>query len=144
MSSLTAISPIDGRYHKQTAALGAYFSEFALIRYRVWVEVEYFIFLAEKKIFKLPARRFLLLMKEVVSGSETGKRLIQQIVDGIEQMLNNQEYEETMSQFEDDLETLDDETNDDDLKSWLNSLGVDLSNDEEDDEDDGGELVPAR
>lgn len=46
-SSLTSISPIDGRYHKQTKALGNYFSEFALIRYRVWVEIEYFIALAE-------------------------------------------------------------------------------------------------
>ena len=97
------------------------------------------------EIFKLPARRFLILMKEVVSGSETGKRLIQQIVSGIEQMLNNQSYEETMSQFEDDLETLDDDTNEDDFRGWLNSLGVDLpDNEEDDDEDDGGELVPAR
>ena len=97
------------------------------------------------EIFKLPARRFLILMKEVVSGSETGKRLIQQIVTGIEQMLNNQSYEETMNQFEDDLETLDDDTNEDDFRGWLNSLGVDLpDNEENDDEDDGGELVPAR
>ncbi len=58
MSSLTAISPIDGRYHKQTAALGAYFSEFALIKYRVLVEVHYFLFLADKKFFKAtPALR---------------------------------------------------------------------------------------
>ena len=95
------------------------------------------------EIFKLPAKRFLILMKEVVSGSDTGKRLLQQIVDGINQMLNDQAYEETMSQFDDELETLDDDTSDDDLRDWLNSLGVDLSNDEEDD-DDGGELVPAR
>ena len=47
LSPLTAISPIDGRYHKQTEVLGNYFSEFALIRYRVWVEVQYFIALAE-------------------------------------------------------------------------------------------------
>ena len=40
---LTAISPIDGRYRGKTDALAAYFSEFALIKYRVQVEVEYFI-----------------------------------------------------------------------------------------------------
>ena len=40
---LTAISPIDGRYRGKTKALAAYFSEFALIKYRVQVEVEYFI-----------------------------------------------------------------------------------------------------
>jgi adenylosuccinate lyase len=55
LSALTAISPIDGRYRAQLSSLAPYFSEFALIRYRVWVEVEYFLFLAEKKIFKLPA-----------------------------------------------------------------------------------------
>ena len=44
---LTAISPIDGRYRGKTAALAAYFSEYALIRYRVRVEIEYFITLCE-------------------------------------------------------------------------------------------------
>ncbi len=44
---LTAISPIDGRYRGKTESLAAYFSEFALIRYRVRVEIEYFITLCE-------------------------------------------------------------------------------------------------
>ena len=44
---LTAISPIDGRYRSKTEPLAAYFSEYALIRYRVRVEVEYFIALCE-------------------------------------------------------------------------------------------------
>ncbi len=39
---LTAISPVDGRYSRQTASLSAYFSEYALIRYRILVEVHYF------------------------------------------------------------------------------------------------------
>ncbi|MCF7834685.1 adenylosuccinate lyase [Candidatus Gracilibacteria bacterium] len=43
LNSLTAISPIDGRYQKQTQVLDAYFSEYALIRRRFLVEVEYFI-----------------------------------------------------------------------------------------------------
>lgn len=47
LSSLTAVSPIDGRYHGKTAVLSEYFSEFALIRYRVRVEIEYFIALCE-------------------------------------------------------------------------------------------------
>ena len=47
LNPLTAISPIDGRYYLQTEALGKYFSEFALIRYRVRVEIEYFIALCE-------------------------------------------------------------------------------------------------
>lgn len=44
---LTAISPIDGRYRGKTEPLAAYFSEYALIRYRVRVEIEYFITLCE-------------------------------------------------------------------------------------------------
>ena len=44
---LTAISPIDGRYRGRTEDLAAFFSEFALIKYRVQVEVEYFIALCE-------------------------------------------------------------------------------------------------
>lgn len=46
-SSLTAISPIDGRYQRKTSELQPYFSEFGLIRYRVIVEVEYFIAMVE-------------------------------------------------------------------------------------------------
>lgn len=44
---LTAVSPVDGRYRGKTKALAAYFSEFALIKYRVQVEIEYFIALCE-------------------------------------------------------------------------------------------------
>ena len=47
LSPLTAISPIDGRYRSKTEQLDLYFSEFALIRYRVKVEVEYFIALCQ-------------------------------------------------------------------------------------------------
>lgn len=47
LNSLTAISPIDGRYRSKCAKLDEYFSEYALIRYRVRVEVEYFIALCE-------------------------------------------------------------------------------------------------
>ena len=47
LNSLTAISPVDGRYREKAESLAQYFSEFALIRYRVKVEVEYFIALCE-------------------------------------------------------------------------------------------------
>lgn len=53
LNHLTAISPVDGRYRNQTAQLDEYFSEFALIKFRVYVEVKYFLFLSEKKIFTL-------------------------------------------------------------------------------------------
>ncbi|PWS33813.1 adenylosuccinate lyase [Pedobacter paludis] len=47
LTSLQAISPVDGRYRKTTENLAAYFSEEALIKYRVFVEIEYFIALCE-------------------------------------------------------------------------------------------------
>ncbi|WP_372641774.1 adenylosuccinate lyase [Ancylomarina sp.] len=53
MHSLTAISPIDGRYRDKVDVLGEYFSEYALIRYRVLVEIEYFISLCEHPLPQL-------------------------------------------------------------------------------------------
>lgn len=47
LSPLTAVSPVDGRYHSKTKSLQNYYSEYALIRYRVKVEIEYFIALCE-------------------------------------------------------------------------------------------------
>ena len=47
LSSLTAISPVDGRYRNKAENLAAYFSEYALIKYRVRVEIEYFVALSE-------------------------------------------------------------------------------------------------
>lgn len=52
LNSLTSVSPIDGRYYNTTKPLSGYFSEYALMKYRLHVEVEYFIMLGEKKFFK--------------------------------------------------------------------------------------------
>jgi adenylosuccinate lyase len=56
LTTLSAISPVDGRYRKQVQHLDEYFSEYALIKYRVQVEIEYFLFLAEKNFFKLTGK----------------------------------------------------------------------------------------
>lgn len=53
LTPLSAISPIDGRYRNATADLAAYFSEYALIKYRVFVEIEYFIALCEHPLPQL-------------------------------------------------------------------------------------------
>lgn len=63
LQALTAISPVDGRYRGQLEELAPYFSEFALIRYRVQVEVEYFIALSEQKLFTLPKAKVPALRK---------------------------------------------------------------------------------
>ncbi len=57
LNNLSAISPIDGRYRKQLHHLDEYFSEYALMKYRVKVEIEYFIFLSDKKFFKLSPKQ---------------------------------------------------------------------------------------
>ena len=67
LQSLKAISPIDGRYRSQLQHLSEYFSEFALMRYRVKVEIEYFLFLAEKKFCKLTPS-----LKKQISRSAAG------------------------------------------------------------------------
>lgn len=53
LSPLTAVSPVDGRYHQATHELAGFFSEYALIKYRVFVEIEYFIKLCETNIPQL-------------------------------------------------------------------------------------------
>ena len=53
LDALTAVSPIDGRYRSKTECLADYFSEYALIRYRVRVEIEYFITLCELSLPQL-------------------------------------------------------------------------------------------
>ena len=55
LTSLTAISPIDGRYRSKCEKLDEYFSEYALIKYRVRVEIEYFIALCELPLPQLSA-----------------------------------------------------------------------------------------
>lgn len=72
LQNLTAISPIDGRYRNQLASiddasnapkLDHYFSEFALIRYRVWVEIEYLVLLSEEGFLALSAEQIAALRK---------------------------------------------------------------------------------
>ena len=92
-------------------------------------------------IFQLPAKQFLVLMKEVVSNSENGKRLMTDLMASIQQMFNEQDYEESMNQFNNELETMSDETESDDLKDFLKGLDIDLSSDDDgDDEDDLDDL----
>ena len=54
LSPLTAISPIDGRYHNKVNELAPYFSEYGLFKYRVWVEIEYFISLSKLGLKPFP------------------------------------------------------------------------------------------
>jgi hypothetical protein len=88
-------------------------------------------------LFELPAKQFLTLMREIISGSDNGKRLLGNIIVSIKQRLQNEEYEDTIQQFNQDLEQITDETDNDELNNLLNDLGIKppKTDDEEDDED---------
>src|SRR5690606_18855720 len=81
-SSLYAISPVDGRYHKSTQELSAYFSEAALIKFRVYVEIEYFIALCELPLPQLKdfdTSKFSALRNIYEAFSENDARRIKEI-----------------------------------------------------------------
>lgn len=82
LTALTAISPVDGRYRSKCEPLAEYFSEFALIRYRVRVEVEYFIALAElplPQLAEIPAERLVALRAIYRDFSLTDAKRIKEI-----------------------------------------------------------------
>lgn len=82
LTALTAISPVDGRYRSKVSELAPYFSEFGLIKYRVHVEVEYFIALVEAGIGPLksvPVSVFPALRAIVTSFSEEDALAIKNI-----------------------------------------------------------------
>jgi adenylosuccinate lyase len=82
LTPLSAVSPVDGRYYSTTQQLSAYFSEAALIKYRVFVEVEYFIALCELPLPQLQsfdAEQFAVLRDIYQSFSEADAQLIKDI-----------------------------------------------------------------
>jgi hypothetical protein len=98
------------------------------------------------EIFKLPAKKFLVFMKEILSGSDRGKRMMNELMDGINKMFNDQDYEESISMFRDDLEDATDETESGDINDFLKSLGIEgkINDEDEDEDEDDGELKPRR
>jgi hypothetical protein len=83
------------------------------------------------EIFKLPAKQFLVFMKEVLSGSDKGKSFMNHLMNGIDQMFKDQDYQDAVAAFHDDLNRTTDDVDDDDLRDFLGGLGINLSDDEE-------------
>jgi adenylosuccinate lyase len=88
VNELTAVSPVDGRYRNKSEALSKYFSEFGLIKYRVMVEVEYFIALCQVGVPQLSevSEEQLEALREVYTGFETSDA---QKVKEIEKVTNH-------------------------------------------------------
>jgi hypothetical protein len=92
------------------------------------------------EIFKLPAKKFLVLMKEVMAETERGKRLVSLIYDGIVRIMNDEDYQEAIERYDTELNNISDSTNDDQLLNELNGIfgekGFTLTKDDLDDDDD--------
>ena len=74
------------------------------------------------EIFKLPAKEFLILTREVISGSPQGKQLLQEIYDSVVALLNGVEPEEETQTFHNDLTEIAEDVSDEDIDSFLKQL----------------------
>jgi adenylosuccinate lyase len=97
LNPLTAISAIDGRYRKQVQHLDEYFSEYALMKYRVMIEVEYLLFLEKKKFVTLSNKTIKHLQKLAEDFGQEDAQEIKQIefvtnhdVKAVEYFLKNE------------------------------------------------------
>lgn len=97
LTPLTSISAVDGRYRKQVQHLDEYFSEYGLMRYRVMVEIEYLLFLAKKKFYKLHGKTAKHLQKLLENFGPEDAQEIKQIeyttnhdVKAVEYFLKNE------------------------------------------------------
>lgn len=98
------------------------------------------------EIFKLPAKKMLVLLKEVVSGSEIGSRLLNELVNVVKENMSNYDQEvtsyeanESLERFNQGLDEISDQENGDSLIDELRSLGIRFSSDEEDELDNEDE-----
>lgn len=80
-----------------------------------------------QKIVAKPAKEFLVFLKEVLSGSDNGKRLMSLLYQMINGEINDYDYRMSMKQFDDELNNASDDIDEDDLRDFLGDLGIDLS-----------------
>ena len=69
-------------------------------------------------------------MKEVLSNTDQGKRLLGLLYQAIQEEIQDFDYEETMRKFDDELDSISDDTDDDDLDDFLGSMGISRPKDE--------------
>jgi len=84
-------------------------------------ELQNYLLLA---IFKLPARNFLVFMKEVLQGTPMGKRLLDQLMEGVEAAFNDEDYTADVVELQTDIDDIADETDDGQLNDFLSQLGI--------------------
>ena len=87
-----------------------------------------------RNFFSIPNRKMLVMAKEILSKTENGRQLIQDMVDMIKAELNNQDYQEAMQRFNSELDDISDETSGDDLNDFLNQFGLRAPDDDDGDD----------
>lgn len=82
-------------------------------------------------IVEKPAKEFLVLAKEIISNSETGKNLVNTLIKAIDEKIKNYDYKKTMGEFDDAINKISDQTDKNDLKDFLGGLGISMSDEDE-------------
>ena len=77
-----------------------------------------------QSIFKLPAKNFLVFMREILGGTPRGKRMMNELMDGVNRIFNEEDYEEPINTFEEDVQDLTDETSDEEMDRILDSMNL--------------------
>lgn len=104
------------------------------------IELQHWV---QSYIYKLPARKFLSLMKEIIAGTPKAKQIIVTLVSSIEKMLADEDYQDAIAKYEEELDDIDDETSDDDLLNLLKNIpGVRLSDEDDENEEDEDDELP--
>jgi hypothetical protein len=92
------------------------------------IELQSFVLM---HIYGLPARKFLCLMKEIMEGTNRSKSIVSSLVTSIEQMLEEEDYEDALAEYNNEIDDIDEEITDDELKDFLDDIpGVGLSDDD--------------
>lgn len=94
-------------------------------------ELQLYIF---QQIFELQPKQFLILIREVLGQTQTGRDLLNDILESVKNMLQNDEYEEAMRDFNDKLDNMAEDTGEESLMDELRGLGLNLPSDNDDEE----------
>lgn len=78
------------------------------------------------EIFKLPPKKFFVFMREVLMATDRGSVMMDDLVEGIHRMLNDEDWDDESTEFHDELEDATNEISDEDLRSFLTSLNINL------------------
>jgi hypothetical protein len=96
------------------------------------IELQKFV---QMNVYGLPARKFLALMKEIMEGTDRAKSIVSSLVTAIEQMLEEEDYKVALSEYNDEVDDIEDKISNDELADFLSDIpGIRLSDDDDNDD----------